>query len=202
MLTLNVSGKSKDESLNILREAVAGEDTELKILIDDPAQASELQKFLEAENFKDILPEDDDGTLYLTAARKTEQEIQAEREAAKTAAKKKSVVKSEPGEFGVILSREARKHEYEVLERFTASLLEAEAKPEVLCLMNGAVKLAAYNSSSCDVLKRLEAAGVRVLVSSSCADRLGVTEAVGAGTLVSLSEIVDAAGSCGKLLSI
>ena len=68
--------------------------------------------------------------------------------------------------------------------------------------MNGAVKLAAYDTNSCDVLKRLEAEGVKVLLSAPCADRLGITEALGAGLSVSLNEILKAVSSCEKLLSI
>ena len=75
-------------------------------------------------------------------------------------------------------------------------------EPDLLCLMNNAVKLAAYNTHACDVIKKMTDDGVRVLVSASCADRMGITEALGAGTLVSLSEILEAVGRCDKLLSI
>ena len=205
MLTLSVSGRSNSEAIDILREAVSGE-TELKIQIDTPSQAQELQKFLETEGFTDILPEDDDGTLYLTASKKhpeyshTKQESVSEEKT--TPMKGKQVIPSEPKRYGIVLSGECRKHEREFLEKLIASLLETENRPEILCLMNGAVKLAAYDTRSCDVLKKLAADGVSVLLSAPCADRLGITEALGAGVCVSMSEILEAVNSCEKLLSL
>ena len=64
------------------------------------------------------------------------------------------------------------------------------------------MKLAAYNSPSCDALKRLEASGVRVLVSEDCADRRGITEALGAGVLTEMGAITDAVLACGKVISL
>ena len=201
MLALNVSGKSSDDALSILKEAVSGTETELKILIDSPSQAAELQKFLASEGFRDILPEDDDGTLYLTAVRDDPAQKTAQTPA-KTPAMRKFTRAVEGGTLCVVMSRRAGKYELEFCERFAASLVECEAKPDVLCLMDGAVKLAAYDSPSCDTLKRLESLGVRILISNSCADRMRITEAVGAGVLVSMSEIFEAVSSCEKLLSI
>lgn len=206
MLALNVSGKSNDESISILKEAVSGSETEFKILIDSPSQAAELQKFLASEGFRDILPEDDDGTLYLTAVRDAPAQDEPAPAAVSPVEDKAPAVRKavavEAGTFGVVMSRRGGKYELEFLERFAASLAESETGPDVLCLMDGAVKLAAYDSSACDTLKRLEALGVRVLISNSCADRMRITEAVGAGVLVSLSEIVETVSGCEKLLSI
>ena len=199
MLTLSVSGKGNSEAIDILREAAGSQETELKILIDNPAQAQELQKFLETEGFTDILPEDDDGTLYLTASRKT---TEPKPKIVADAPKPKPTVHSEPKAYGVVIARESRKHEREFLESLIASLLETQNKPEVICLMNGAVNLAAYDSRSCDALKNLEADGVKVLVSAPCSDRMGITEALGAGILVSMSEMLEAVSGCDKLLSI
>ena len=204
MLTLSVAGRNNSEAIDILRESVNEQETELKILVDNPSQAQELQKFLEAEGFTEIIPEDDEGTLYLTAAKKPHEESKPaqEPEVKTPPVKPKQVIVSEPKSYGVVLSGECRKHERNFLERLIASLLKTENKPEILCLMNGAVKLAAYDSHSCDVLKKLEAEGVSILLSTECADRLGITEALVAGIHVSMSEILEAISSCEKILSI
>ena len=196
MLTLNVSGKDNAEAVNVLKESLNGQESDVKILIDNPSQGTELQKYLESEGFNHIIPEDDDGTLYLTASKA------APKPPEKTEPKIKAPVNTEPKTYGIVLASECRQHEREFLEKVIMSLNEAKTKPDVLCLMNGAVKLAAYNSPSCDILKKLEADGVRVLISRACSDRLGITEALGAGTLVPMSEILEAVSSCEKLLSL
>ena len=199
MLTLSVSGKDKAEAVNALKESLNGQESEVKILIDDPSQGAELQKYLESEGFNHIIPEDDDGTLYLTASK-----VQPEqpKPAQENEARVKAAVNTGPQTYGIVLSGECRKNEREFLEKVIASLNEAKTKADLLCLINGAVKLAAYNSPSCDILKKLEADGVRVLISRTCSDRLGITEALGAGTLVTMSEILEAVSSCEKLLSL
>ena len=207
MLTLNASGKTNSEAINILKESLSEQETELKILIDTPSQAQELQNFLEAEGFTNILPEDDDGTLYLTAARKLQEEAKSEQEEEKTTSqtppvKTKQAILSEPKSYGIVIAGERNKHEREIMEMLVASLLETTNKPDVLCLMNDAVNLAVYSSPNCDILKKLEAEGVSILISARSADRRGITEALGVGLPVSMSEILDVVGNCEKLLSI
>ena len=205
MLTLSVSGKDKAEALRILKEAISSEDPELKVQIDDPSQGAEIQKYLESEGYSNVIPEDDDGTLFLMASKKptaaSEPEHNPETPEA-SSPRVRQAVTTEPKSFGVVLSRECRKHERKFMEKVIASLNEAKTKADILCLMNDAVNLAAYDTHSCDILKKLEADGVRVLISKTCSDRLGITEALGAGVLVSLSEILEAVSTCEKLLSL
>ena len=85
--------------------------------------------------------------------------------------------------------------------KILSSLVKSKIKPEVVALINGAVSLAAYNSNSCNYLKELEAAGVKILISESCADSLGITEAVGVGTIVDMSEIFEEIFSCERILN-
>ena len=88
------------------------------------------------------------------------------------------------------------------MTKILSSLVQSKIKPEVLALMNGAVALAAYNSPSCDYLKELEAANVKILISESCADYMGVTEAIGVGSVVDMSEIFEEIFSCEKVVSL
>ena len=68
MLTLTAAGKSPADVERLILEA--GSDDELKILVDGPMQASEVGKVLSAQGFNDVVPEDDDGMLYLLATKK------------------------------------------------------------------------------------------------------------------------------------
>ena len=191
MLTLSVSGKNADEAEKLIAEAANSSETELKILIDSPAQAAALQKSLESSGFNNIIPEDDDGVLYLVAS-KGQQNV----------TEPKKIISTEPQTSAILISCESKKYRSDFLNKFISSLLEAKHKPEILGLINSAVKLAAYNSSTCDKLKKLESDGVRVIISVSCADRLGITESLGAGVTEELSEIIDEIFACEKVVSI
>ena len=194
MLTLSVAGKSGDEAVKIISEAVNSSEAELKILIDNPSQAEDLKKYLTAQGFSDIVPEDDDGTLYLTAIRRPEQPQENP--------KSLPQIRTEPQISGILISCEAKKYNPDFLQRFLAALTKSEHKPQVIGIMNSAVKIAAYDSGTCDTLKKLEAEGVRLLISSSCADRMGITEAIGAGVKAEMNEIIDEVLSCEKVISL
>ena len=102
----------------------------------------------------------------------------------------------------VILSYENKKYMPAFTEKIISSLNKSKIKPDVIALMNNAVSLAVYNSPVCDKLRELELDGVEVLISESCADRLGVTEALGAGALTDMSEIFEKIFSCEKVISL
>ncbi len=215
MLTLSAAGKSIDDIETLIRDALAGnpDEEELKILIDGPSRAGDIKKILEAEGITDVVPEDDDGMLYLLATRKvqkpepapeTESESPSDSEQAadpKTSPTPRKIP-AIPNSTGILISCEAGKYRPAFMAKFTASLSQAKTRPDVIGLMNGAVSLAAYNAVSCDDLKQLEADGVKVLVSGACSDRLGMTEALGAGIVADMSEILDAVLSCEKIISI
>ncbi|MBQ4430025.1 MAG: hypothetical protein II877_00875, partial [Synergistaceae bacterium] len=74
MLTLSAAGKSADDIETLIHDALTNNpyEEELKILIDGPSRAGEIKKILEAEGITDVVPEDDDGMLYLLATRKVQ----------------------------------------------------------------------------------------------------------------------------------
>ena len=203
MLTLTAAGKPNDDIEKLIQEAIdsAAEDEELKILIDGPAQAAQLTKLLESHGFNDVMPEDDDGLLFLIAAKKkaeppTEPEDSPQEQEPEPQPEKLPVI---PNSAGVLVSF---KHKAAFVQRMIASMSEAKSRPDVIGLMNRGVTLAAYNNPTCEILKKLEGDGVRVMVSEPCADRLGVTEALGAGSLSDMSGIIDAVFACEKVVSL
>ena len=68
MLTITAAGKSPNDAVNTVKNAVSSSTDSLRVLIDSPSQAEAVKKFLESQNFS-VVPEDDDGTLYLTASK-------------------------------------------------------------------------------------------------------------------------------------
>ena len=102
----------------------------------------------------------------------------------------------------VLISGENKKYRYDFLRKFLFSLMNSQIKPNIIALMNDSVKLAAYDSETCDYLKRLASDGVNILVSESCTDRLNMSEAIGTGELADMSEIIERVLECEKVISI
>lgn len=215
MLTLNATGKKGPEAVNFVRDSLDENELELKILVDSPSQVQEVTKFLTSEGFK-VLLEDDDGIMFLLASKKDDEpepepesnsDIQLQDLLAEDDAKTKRQVKVMNNTVikdscAVILSYENKKYMPEFTAKIIASLNKSKIKPDVIALMNNAVSLAAYNSKVCDALRKLESIGVEILVSDSCADRMGITEALGAGTLADMSEIFEKIFTCEKVISL
>ena len=215
MPTLNALGKHDGELVKFLRSSLKDNENELKILIDGPVQVEEVRKFLEPLNFSNFVLEDDDGNLYLMTSKETpktasvletKNELSLPRDTAENPVKPATVSKNKNFNLqngtGVLIScADNRKYKKIFMQKILSSLVISKIKPKVLALMNAAVSLAAYNSSSCSYLKELEAEGVKILISQSCADYLGITEAVGAGTAVDMSEIFEEIFSCERIVN-
>ena len=201
MLTLNAAGKSANEAVRLIKDALNGDDEEIKILIDSPTVWPEINKFLNSQGFNDIVPEDDDGALYIMVSKNTRKEAEEMHE--ETHEIKPSVTAPQLKNMtAVLISGENKKYRYDFLRKFLLSLMNSRIKPDVIALMNDSVKLAAYDSETCDYLKKLVSEGVNVLVSESCADRLNLSEAIGTGELADMSEIIERVLECEKVISI
>ena len=205
MLTLNIIGKNFESNL------IADNETEVKILI-EPPQFANVKKSLEDLGFIDVILEDEDGNLYVIAKKakkesesvsNTESESDSEPEILPSKPepkiKKAEIIKNSTG---VLISCEAQKYKSPFIRKFLQSLVNSKIKPDVVALINGAVKTAAYNSPTCEYLKNLNASGVKILVSDSCSDRLGITEALGVGDVVDMSEIFEEIFSCERIVNV
>ncbi len=248
MQTLNTSGKTGLEAVEIVKSAINENksENELKILIDGPAQSEKLIKFLESEGgFNSVTLEDDDGILYIIASGKQQENEQEKQESEKillapietiqesqeihenestqesqesTESTKQESINQEIQEIispvktvknvviqdslAIILSYENKKYRPAFMQKFIHALTQSNIKPSIIALLDNAVNLAVYDSKTCSDLKILESSGVNVLISDSCADRLGLTEAIGTGLLTDMSEILEKIFPCEKVLSL
>ncbi len=228
MLTLNALGKHGGELVNFLRGSLKDSENDLKILIDGPVQLEEVRKFLEPLNFSDFVLEDDEGNLFVTTSKKIkipDEKNEKEKSGAIPVKEIPAVqphmqisIQPQPQKIqprpisqqnikishstGILISCETGKYKKIFMQKILSSLVFSKIKPEVLALMNGAVSLAAYNSESCGYLKELEDSGVKILISESCADYMGITEALGAGMAVDMSEIFEEIFSCERVVSL
>lgn len=198
MLTLNAAGKTAGESVNMIREALDSDEEEIKILLDDPSVWPEINKFLNSQGFNDIVPEDDDGALYVIFS-KNAQKDQVINESKAQSANDIPVLRNAAA---ILISGENKKYRNDFLRKFIISLTKSKIRPDIIALMNDSVKLAAYDSETCSYLKTLVSDGVNLLVSESCADRLNLSEAIGTGELADMSEIIERVLECENVISI
>ena len=151
------------------------------------------------------LPEDDDGALYVIISkngRRDENESEEPERKIRTSVAAVNDIPVISNTKAILISGENKKYRYNFLRKFLLSLMNSRIKPNVIALMNDSVKLAAYDSETCDYLKKLEADGVNILVSESCADRLNISEAVGAGLPEDMSVIIERVLECESVISI
>lgn len=213
MLTITTAGQSVNDALSLVKNALNGKDDDsLKILIDGPVQAEAIKKFLESQGFNDVLLEDDEGTLYLTVPlSKNEPQpapsnllnpVKVQPQPILHDENQTQTQNQKPGTLGIIISCRNKDYQSSFIRKFLLSILKTEIKPDVIALLDSAVKISAYNSPLCVILKKLETSGIQILISESCADRLGITDAAGAGVIADMSEILDEIFSCSKIISI
>ena len=69
MITVNALGKTCPEPVTMTKAALEKGAEELEVLVDNPISATNVKRFLEGREFQ-VLLQDDDGRLKLTASKK------------------------------------------------------------------------------------------------------------------------------------
>ena len=215
MIKLNVTGKT--DPLPLVSAALAKGAEEIQVTAGDTAPALKVKQFLERKGFG-VRIQDDNGQLTLTGSRGelsavagtgtprllavplvTEVTTHAGTEALPHAGQKAEPHSKKEGTSPVylIMRRTLGQGDPEfgevLIRSFLRTLAGRRATPPAaaVILMNEGVQLARFDTSACDHLKVLEARGVRVLVSGTCAAHFSITESIGVGTLANMYEIVE-----------
>ena len=81
-------------------------------------------------------------------------------------------------------------------------LLEEGNLPSAICFYTDGVRLAVEGSPVLDELKALEAAGVRLILCTTCLNTYGLTDLVRVGIVGGMSDIITAMFSADKVISI
>jgi intracellular sulfur oxidation DsrE/DsrF family protein len=87
------------------------------------------------------------------------------------------------------------------MKSFLGTLAQASA-PLAVALMNEGVKLALYDSSSCDHLKALAEKGIVVLVCGTCVNHFQIADQIGAGVVSNMFEIVESLNKADKIITL
>jgi hypothetical protein len=88
------------------------------------------------------------------------------------------------------------------MKSFLGTLSQLDDAPLAVALMNEGVKLALYDSSSCDHLKNLEKKGTLILVCGTCVGHFHIAEQIGAGTISNMFEIVENLKRASKIITL
>lgn len=113
----------------------------------------------------------------------------------------------QPARVGILIShdrwgRDEEGFGRELVSDFLTALLDREKRPEIIILVNRAVHLGIRDSDCLELLQKIEAQGVRILVSERSLFHWKVPTELRVGQAVSMSEIVDAFYDLDKVISI
>lgn len=210
MIVVNTTGRACPESVAMTRAALDKGAEELEVLVDNPEAATNVKRLLEGRGFR-VLLQDDDGRLKLTAGRKTEPSVSASQAPAPQVPAPVPVAPMpvpRPAEgLAVLITGKTLGQSDEELgeilvKGFLSALSQLDVPPRTVALINEGVKLALFDSSSCDHLKNLERKGTNILVCGTCVNHFGITDSVGAGVISTMFEIVEALNKAGRILSL
>jgi hypothetical protein len=89
-----------------------------------------------------------------------------------------------------------------MLGKFLGQLAEAPEKPTAICFYTEGVRAAIDGSPCAEVLERLEAAGIPLLLCGSCIDYYQIADRVIAGQVSDMATIAGALGGAGKVITV
>jgi len=210
MIVVNATGRACPESVAMTRVALDKGAEELEVLVDNPEAATNVKRLLEGRGFR-VLLQDDDGRLKLTAGRKTEPSVSASQAPAPQVPAPVPVApmpvpRPAEGMAVLITGKTLGGNDEELgeilVKGFLSAFSQLDVPPRTVALINEGVKLALFDSSSCDHLKNLERKGTNILVCGTCVNHFGITDSVGAGVISTMFEIVEALNGSGRILSL
>lgn len=87
-----------------------------------------------------------------------------------------------------------------LMKAFIHTVIDLEARPDVMIFYNSGVKLAIEGSDVLDDLQKLEEKEIRILVCGTCANYFGITEKVAVGIVSNMYDIADTLSRAGHIV--
>ena len=208
MKTIDARGKACPEPVILTKTWVDRGEEDVEVLLDNPTSASNVRRFLESKEFSVHL-KDDDGLLTISARKKdgrktAEPQTPVQPE---TAPLQTLPATPEKETFSVLITcqnlGQSDQQLGEVLMKsFLGTLSQLNDAPVAVALMNEGIKLALYDSSSCDHLKNLDKKGTLILVCGTCVNHFRVAEQIGVGTISNMFEILETLNKASKIITL
>jgi selenium metabolism protein YedF len=187
---------------------------EFEVLLDNPVSASNVMRFLEGQGFG-VQLRDDEGMLTIAARLGGEEKAPKTQSTApgpskpESQARARSAASSDPAPretFSVLITaRTLGRSDQdlgEILMKSFLGILAQGSAPATVALMNEGVKLALYDSSSCDHLKTLAEKGVLILVCGTCVNHFQIADQIGAGIVSNMFEILESLNKADKVITL
>jgi intracellular sulfur oxidation DsrE/DsrF family protein len=89
-----------------------------------------------------------------------------------------------------------------LIHKYFSLLLESNELPPVVCFYTDGVKLVTTGSPILDVLRQLEAKGVRLIVCSTCLDAMKLADQVQIGIVGGMTDIIEAQMKADKVITL
>ena len=228
MKTINTKGKVWPKPMEMVQSEVDRGETELDVLLDNPVSASNVMKFLELRGFG-VQLRDDEGAITISARKReltskaatfNKQPAAPVQEAlplglplalplAKpqaTALYPRPALEPSSETFSVLITGHVpgndRKLGDALMKSFLSALSQRQNPPLAVALVNKSIKLALYDSSSCEYLKILEKKGASVLICGTSANYFNITDQIGAGAISNIPEIIETLNRADKIMTL
>ncbi len=208
MKTINARGKPCPEPVILTKAVVDQGETELEVLLDNPTSASNVIRFLESRRYNVHL-KDDEGMLTIAAQKKNGGTAQAApiQTTPQTAPPKKASMPPSAQTYSILVTAKTLGRNDEqlgeiLIKSLLGTLSQLDVSPIAVALMNEGVKLALYDSSSCDHLKTLEKKGVAVLICGTCVNHFCLADQIGVGNISNMFEILEALNRADKVITL
>lgn len=219
------NGREHIDALTAAKDAASRGDEKIEFASVDAVSSSEIMRFLEGKGYG-VQLWDSDGQLSLTATKLHAPKAPAPKNIPSPAVQEEppvvtkqrlpAVPRSQAVEpapprpcansgfalivMGRTMGRGMPELEELLIKNFLAEFAKMSTPPEYIILLNDGVLMAVFDTSTCDLLKDMEAKGSHILVSDLCARHLGVTGDIGVGVIANMVDIIDAVHNAGKLL--
>ncbi len=200
MNTVDARGQLCPMPLIMTNKALKGlnPDEMLEILIDNETSLGNVKRFLDDHGMK--VSTEQQGAVYRMLVTKTGEiseqtraedycEIPEKDSSAYLIAFQKDMLGYGPEELGKLL-----------IKGFINTLPDLNQKPAVLVFMNTGIHLALKDSPVIESLKKLENAGISILVCGTCLDYFGKKNELGAGIVSNMYDILDMLSKAPKVL--
>ena len=92
--------------------------------------------------------------------------------------------------------------QHTLLRKYLLLLYENNTLPGAICFYTSGVKMVVEGSPVLDLLKSLEAQGVRLIVCKTCLDHYGLFDKVRVGIVGGMGDIIAAQWSADKVISL
>lgn len=89
-----------------------------------------------------------------------------------------------------------------LIQKYLSLVDDEKHLPEAICLYTEGVKLATEESPALELLRGLEAMGVRIIICSTCLNHFGLSDQVKVGTVGSMADIQEAQWTADKVITI